>query len=327
MTFAALSDLNQPYSCTAWGDLAPSGAGMIVEDTGYGMHNLFNNENAFPSFAFVDHNMTVHYKSNSAGTWMVKNKIQDMLDVCIADGLCGSVDSDNDGLIEDDNCPNDYNPNQNDDDGDGIGDECDDCHNLLGDLDDNSTHDILDIVLLVNIILDGGLTAIGYTDCEKGDADLDGNGLANILDIIQLINLIMDNRIVDSSRSGNASIDYQIDTNDLYVNINSDKDFSGVQLSIKGDYSNIDLLNNSHIQLESRIVDGITRMIAYSILNDSFDGHNAKFVIENGAKLGMADIDVIVSDRSGDSMIITQSLNADIYQSGPHKFEFIIYLS
>ena len=30
MTFAALSDLNQPYSCTAWGNLAPDGGGLSL---------------------------------------------------------------------------------------------------------------------------------------------------------------------------------------------------------------------------------------------------------------------------------------------------------
>ena len=126
MTFAALSDLNQPYSCSAWGGLAPNGGGLIVEDVGYGMHSLFNNENAFPSFAFVDHNMTVHFKSNGAGTYSVKMKIEEMLEACVADGLCGvSVDSDEDGIVEDDNCPNDYNPNQEDFNADDIGDACD----------------------------------------------------------------------------------------------------------------------------------------------------------------------------------------------------------
>ena len=78
-TFAALSDLNQPYSCTAWANLAPNGGGDIVHDVGYGMFNLFNSQNGFPSFAFVDHNMTVYHKSNSAGTYSTKLKIQEMV--------------------------------------------------------------------------------------------------------------------------------------------------------------------------------------------------------------------------------------------------------
>ena len=322
MTFAALSDLNQPYSCSAWGGLAPNGAGLIVEDAGYGIHNLFNSGNAFPSFAFVDHNMTVHFKSNGAGTYSVKMKIEEMLEACVADGLCGvSVDSDEDGIVEDDNCPNDYNPDQGDSDGDQIGDECDDCHNLLGDINDDQIHDILDIVNIVNLILDGGMNSAQFTDCEKGDADINGDEIANILDIIQLINLILDNRMVQSNIIGKADVDFQTIGNDLHINIDSDKDFSGVQLSFIGDFFDIDLLNNSHIELSSKTDNGITRMLAYSLLNDSFDGHQATFIISNAQGIDLKDFDITIADNNGNAIVTTQSINSDVYKSGPYKFE------
>ena len=74
-TFVSLADINQPYSCSAWANLAPNGSGDIVHDTGYGIFNLFNSQNGFPSFVFIDHTMTVYDKSNGAGTWSTKNKI------------------------------------------------------------------------------------------------------------------------------------------------------------------------------------------------------------------------------------------------------------
>ena len=58
----ALSDLNQPYSCTQWGSLGDSGIPLIVDDSGYPMFSIFNTDNAFPSTIFIDHNMKVHYK-------------------------------------------------------------------------------------------------------------------------------------------------------------------------------------------------------------------------------------------------------------------------
>ena len=58
----ALSDLNQPYSCTQWGNLGTSGIPLIIDDTGYPMFNMFNTESAFPSTVYIDHNMKVHYK-------------------------------------------------------------------------------------------------------------------------------------------------------------------------------------------------------------------------------------------------------------------------
>ena len=83
------------------------------------------------------------------------------------------------------------NPSQEDSDGDGLGDECDDCHNFPGDINDDLSHDVLDVILTVNMILTGGLSSPDFTDCEKLDADIDSNGIINILDVIQLINLIL----------------------------------------------------------------------------------------------------------------------------------------
>jgi len=58
----ALSDLNQPYSCTQWGNLGTSGIPLIIDDSGYPMFNMFNSDSAFPSTIYIDHNMKVHYK-------------------------------------------------------------------------------------------------------------------------------------------------------------------------------------------------------------------------------------------------------------------------
>ena len=55
----------------------------------------------------------------------------------------------------------------------------------MGDLNDDGTLNVQDIILMVNIILDG----------EGGgdSADLSGDGIINILDVIQLMNLILGN--------------------------------------------------------------------------------------------------------------------------------------
>ena len=320
VTMIHFDDPNQPYSCQQWGQEGSVSDNFMIEDGGgYTVFNMFNTGSAFPSNVWVDHTMTVYYKTNNTGYYLANLKLQQMLDACEP---CNNPDVDEDGTNNDvDNCPNDYNPDQGDSDGDEIGDECDDCHNLLGDINDDQVHDILDIVNVVNLILDGGMSSDEFSDCEKGDADLNEDGIANILDVIQLINLILDNRIADSNIIGKADVDFQTIGNDLYINIDSDKDFSGVQLSIMGEFFNIELLNNSHIQLSSKSNNGITRMIAYSLLNDSFDGHNATFIVRDAENIDITALDIIISDKNGNSVITTQSMNSDVYQSGPHKFE------
>ena len=301
MTFAALSDLNQPYSCSAWGNLAPDGGGLIVHDVGYGMFNLFNSQNGFPSFAYVDHTMTVHSKGNSAGTYSVKTKIQEMLDACVADGLCGAVDFDNDGLIDDDNCPNDYNPGQEDNDGDGIGDVCDDCHELSGDVNDDYIIDILDIVSVVNMVLTGGVNSSDFTDCAKSDADMTGDGTINILDVIQLINVVLGNLNQYVSTSGQyLDVVSDINNDNLYLTFTSEF-ATGLQLEFLGDISAINLVDNHNFILVSNLGD-LNRCVVYSMNNKAFD--ELTLEIEGGDKVNIKDINIIAGDSNGENMSV-----------------------
>ena len=56
-------------------------------------------------------------------------------------------------------------------------------NNLIGDINNDNTIDILDVVLLVNLIL-------GITD-QNVDADINLDNQINILDVVQLVNLIL----------------------------------------------------------------------------------------------------------------------------------------
>ena len=61
-------------------------------------------------------------------------------------------------------------------------------------MNSNKTIDILDIVSVVNIILNGGVNSPNYTECELSDANYNGDALINVLDIIQIINAILGSR-------------------------------------------------------------------------------------------------------------------------------------
>ena len=268
--------------------------------------------------------MKVHDMLNNAGSWSINSRINAMLDDCGV--LClDNPDFDDDGIANDeDNCPNTSNSGQEDSDNDGTGDACDDCSNVSGDPNDDYVFDILDVVSIVNMVLTGGFTSLDFTDCELADGDTDSNGVINILDIINVINLILglDREAVAITQPAKSDIRFITANNDLIIEIDSKRDFSGVQLSFPADIElPISLKDNSHVTQMSNYNDGVMIYVAYTLLNDSFDSRKAQFIIEDGGLLDVNDIFVMMGTDSGQAFELSRYQSDELYQTGPYAFE------
>ena len=65
----------------------------------------------------------------------------------------------------------------------------DSCGEVLGDINGDSSFDVLDVILMVGIIL--GLED-DYPICQQYASDINLDGIVDILDIIPLVNLILE---------------------------------------------------------------------------------------------------------------------------------------
>jgi len=109
LVFTNLDDLNQPYSCSDWGNRGVQLGGIpLITDDGAGsdLWGKFNSGSAFPSTVYIDHTMTVFYKANNPSLGTAQNIINQMLDKLYNSLLLSANfdidfnnDIDSDGLI------------------------------------------------------------------------------------------------------------------------------------------------------------------------------------------------------------------------------------
>ena len=300
---ASLTDPGQPYSCSQWQNGAAEGMPMIINEnqSNPGFFSLFHDSwNAFPTFALIDHTMTVRAKP-----WTLENNSN----TSSCDGNNGTVSGWSGGDSEDflqqlvDEC----------------GDLCINggCTTAAGDLNEDDILNIQDLITMVNQIL--GITSLEGCSLEAADMNLDG--IINIQDLISLVNAILGSGRT-AQLQGSADIKYTASGDDLIIRIKSDVDFAGVQLSLINESElNIELKDNSHISQDSHYKNGITRYLAYSIFNQPFDSRTIELLIRSVGNLEINDINIVLADINGDVLTASHSQNGMYYQNGPHSFE------
>ena len=167
------------YSCEGWVNAFGLSYPML-DDSDSEIYSMFG-DGYVPYNVIIDHQGIVLYAQSGFNSGAIVNVISDALE---------NIDADSDGVYNGtDNCPDVYNPDQEDTDGDDIGDECDNCNNLVfadGDLDGNDNVDIFDILVLVDVIL-----GANENTCLMEAGDVNGDGVSNILDVIELLQQIL----------------------------------------------------------------------------------------------------------------------------------------
>ena len=304
----SLADPGQPYSCEEWQAVSSADSPLIIDQNQAGNFNstpyinLYHDSwgGATPTFALIDHTMTIRAKP-----WTLTNNTN--TNQC--DGTSNTIDGWSGG--------NTSNFLQQ------LVDECGDlcinggCTTAAGDLNEDEILNIQDIITMVNQILGSTL----LEGCALEAADMNMDGIINIQDLISLVNAILGNAR-SAQLDGKAQVEYLTSGNDLIVQIASSTDVAGIQFSILNDSQiEIELKDNSHINQDSYFKNGVHQYIAYSIFNQPFDSRTVEILLKSAGKIDLEDVQLTISDINGDALYLSQSQSGQSYQTGPYRFE------
>ena len=97
LIFTNLDDIGQPYTCNQWGNRHVqfgSPDPIITSDNGSTIWGWFRTGAYVPSYAWIDHTMTVHYKSNylSQGSYKINQMLDNCGTLCSQEPVLGCTD-------------------------------------------------------------------------------------------------------------------------------------------------------------------------------------------------------------------------------------------
>ena len=169
--------------CNIYGNTYGDWVGCIADQV-----DINGNFSADPRFCYPD---TGNYNIYSNSPCAPANNSCSLL-IGALDVECVCVDTDDDGFGDpehtqndcpDDNCPNIYNPDQADTDGDGIGNAC--CCVTRADINRDGSTDVSDLAYMVDYLFRSGQEP-GCPD----EVDLDASGGINVTDLAYLIDYL-----------------------------------------------------------------------------------------------------------------------------------------
>ncbi len=280
----ALADLNQPYSCTQWGNVPDGGAAQIVHDTSSEVWSWFESGGAVPSTVWITHEMKVYDMMNNAGSWSIGSRIDAMLEDCGT--LC-----------------------------EGGG-----CSNAIGDTNEDSILNIQDLITMVNHIL----SSSPLEGCGLDAADMNADGIINIQDLISLVNAILGSgRIAVADGQKSALVDAVIQDGELLIKIKSETAIAGIELSVDADEAlNISLDSAEKVEEKSNFADGVHKYLVYTLHQSPVAAETAVIRIAENSNITLDDISITLAAMDGDKIEISQANANGIYEK--EKLQFAI---